>query len=157
MTKATRFREYTADQLYLCCSEYKPHTSYQLQWTYETSTFYHICGIESNSFNLSSTSRPPEEIWHKATWGEARKTLSLSPVSAVWEKSIEVSKLDSSIFYCVNLISSHGERKMGGWFEGKRWESFRCRCTRGEKEVINGEVKELFIYTKFLMHSHRLQ
>lgn len=52
--------------------------------------------------------------------GEARKTLSLSPVSVVWEKSIEVSMLDSSIFYCVNLISSHGERKMSGWFEGRR-------------------------------------
>lgn len=52
--------------------------------------------------------------------GGARKTLSLSPVSAVWEKSIKVSMLDSSIFYCVNLIPSHGERKMSGWFEGKR-------------------------------------
>lgn len=70
-------------------------------------------------------------------------------VSAVWEKSIEVSKLDSSIFYRVNLISSHGERKMGGWFEGKRWECFRCRCTGGGKEVINGEVKELFIHKVF--------
>lgn len=52
--------------------------------------------------------------------GEARKTLSLSPVSAVWEKSIKVSMLNSSIFYCVNLIPSHGERKMSGWLEGKR-------------------------------------
>lgn len=52
--------------------------------------------------------------------GEGRKTLLLSLVSAVWEKSIEVSMLNSSIFYCVNLIPSHGERKMSGWFEGKR-------------------------------------
>lgn len=64
--------------------------------------------------------------------GEARKTLSLSLVSAVWEKSIKVSMLNSSIFYCVNLIPSHGERKMSGWFEGKRWGSLRRRRWRGK-------------------------
>lgn len=50
--------------------------------------------------------------------GKTGKTLSLSPVSVVWEKSIDVSVLDSSMFHSVNLIPAHGERKMSGWLEG---------------------------------------
>lgn len=139
------------------CLQYKPHTLYWLQWTYQTNTVYRISGIESSSFNLSPTSRPPEEIWRKATWGEARKTLSLSPVSAVWEKSIEVSVLDSSIFYCVNLTPHMGKGRWVGGLRGRgEGVSEAGRCTGGEKEVRDGEVKELFIH-KVFVHSHRLE
>lgn len=101
------------------------HTLHWLQWTHQINAVDRIGGIKPSSFNWSSTSRPQEEIWCKATWGEARKTLYYPRCLWFGEKSIEVSMLDSFIFLCVNLIPSHGERKMSGWFEGKRWGSFQ--------------------------------
>lgn len=43
------------------------------------STVYPISGILSGYFNLSSTSRPPEEIWHKATWGGSKENPFIIP------------------------------------------------------------------------------
>lgn len=81
--------------------------------------------------------------------GEVRETLSLSLVSAVGEINKSVHAGFIYILLCEpNTLTWGNEDEWVVWVEEVR-EFRRWGCAGGEKEVRDGEVKELFIHKVF--------